>query len=81
MVSLVWGKSRSQRLVGKDSAVPAKTLMKCALKFQMATSAALRRWRRYEFNVEVILGADVLFHVIGNFVVEHVLFGLDTTQE
>ena len=36
--------SRSQRSLGKSSETPAMMLMKCALKFRMSTSAALRLW-------------------------------------
>jgi hypothetical protein len=44
-VSLVCGSSLSHNDMGKLSAVPASTLRKWALKFQMATSAALRLWQ------------------------------------
>ena len=36
---------------------------------------------RNEFNREVVLGADVLFHVGRDFVVEDVFFGLDPSTE
>ena len=40
----VCGRSLSHKLGGKSSATPASTLRKWALKFRIATSAALRRW-------------------------------------
>ena len=36
---------------------------------------------RNKFNREVVLGADVLFHVGRDFVVEDVFFGLDPSTE
>lgn len=43
IVISAWGNSLSHSFRGKSSETPARMLRKCALKFLMATSAALRR--------------------------------------
>lgn len=40
--NFVWGRRQSLRLGGKKSAVPARTLKKCALKLGIGTLAALQ---------------------------------------
>ena len=54
-VTSACGSSRSHNAGGKISAVPANTLRKQALKFQMATSAALRQYQPGGTNSSFIL--------------------------
>ena len=65
-VILVCGRSLSQRWSGNESAVPARMLRKCALKFLMAT--LVTRW--HHFKLEFVFFFDVEFHFVQDLVAE-----------
>ena len=54
IVASACGSSRSHNVGGELVAVPTNMLRKCALKFRMATSAALRRWQPGGTNSSII---------------------------